>query len=287
MKAARSHLYVPGDRPEVLAKASGRGADALIVDLEDAVAPSAKAAAREVVAAFLGRSAPARGSGPQLWVRVNPGEAGVLDTRAVVSQALSGICLAKTESADDVARLAQSLDRLERAHGITAGTIAIAPLLESAGAVLRAGEIAVAPRVTRLQVGEADLSAELGVELGPAETELLAARSHVILVSAARGIEPPVGPVSTSVRDLDALRESTIALRRMGYRSRAAIHPAQLPVINAVFTPTAEETDRARRLVSRYEAALAAGDGVFTDDTGRMVDLAVIRAAQRTLATAR
>lgn len=287
MRAARSHLYVPGDRTEMLAKAAVRGADALIIDLEDAVAPSAKAAARETVAAYLAQSPPAGDASVDLWVRINPGEPGMLDTEAVVTPALSGICLAKTESTAQVAALGEVLGRLEDERGIPRGAIGVAPLLESAAAILRAAEIAAAPRVTRLQIGEADLCSELGVEPGPGAPELLAARSQVVLASAAAGIEPPVGPVSIDFTDLDALRESTIALRRMGYRGRAAVHPAQLPVINAVFTPTPEELARARRLVARYEESIARGDGVFTDEAGRMIDLAVVRAAQRTLATAR
>ncbi|MEO6821099.1 MAG: CoA ester lyase [Candidatus Nanopelagicales bacterium] len=284
--APRSHLYVPGDRADVLAKATSRRADALIIDLEDAVAPSAKAAARESVAAFL-RQQPAAGTaGPELWVRVNPGPVAVADLRAVMAPALAGVCLAKTESRADVEAVAALLDELEQQHHLAPGTITVAPLLESAAAVLGVREIAAAPRVSRLQVGEADLSAELGVVLGADERELLWVRSQVVLASAAAGIEPPVGPVSTNFADLDALRESTLSLQRMGYRSRACIHPAQVAVVNEVFTPTAEQLERARELVERYDAAIDAGDGVFTDASGQMVDLAVVRAARRTVAAA-
>lgn len=290
----RSHLYVPGNRPDVLTKAVKRGADALIVDLEDAVPPAGKNAARQVVAKFLASAPPAasrrarasdsRSAGPVLWVRVNPGEAARADLAAVLAPSVAGICLAKAESAEDVARVAGMLDGLEPERGIEPGTVAISPLLESASAVLRAAEIAAAPRVSRLQVGESDLSADIGAEIGPDERELWWVRAQVVLVSAACGIEPPVGPVSTNFRDLDALRESTTALRRMGYRGRACIHPAQLDVVNEVFTPTPEQLDRARELVARFDAALAAGEGTCTDDAGRMIDLAVVRAARRTLA---
>lgn len=284
--ASRSHLYVPGDRADVLAKAITRGADALIIDLEDAVAPSAKAAARDAVAAFL-REQPAAGTaGPELWVRVNPGADALVDVRSVLGPSLAGVCLAKAQNRAEVEAVAELLAELEPAHDIAVGTVMIAPLLESAAAVLGAADIAAAPRVSRLQVGEADLSAELGVVLGPDERELLWVRSQVILASAAAGIEAPVGPVSTNFRDLDALRESTLALRRMGYRSRACIHPAQVPVVNEVFTPTPDEVARARELVERYDAAVGAGDGVFTDADGRMVDVAVVRAARRTVAAA-
>nr|BFE78220.1 hypothetical protein GCM10020093_008210 [Planobispora longispora] len=157
------------------------------------------------------------------------------------------------------------------------------PLLESGAAVLAAAEIARAPRVVRLQLGEADLRADLGVEPGPDERELLWARSQVVLASAAARIAPPLGPVSTDFRDLDRLRASTLALRRLGFRGRACVHPAQIAVVNEVFTPTGEELERARRLVERFEAS---GTGVVLDDAGRMVDEAVIRQARRTLAAA-
>jgi citrate lyase subunit beta/citryl-CoA lyase len=288
MPAARSYLYVPGDKPDVLAKALGRGADALIVDLEDAVAPSAKDAARAIVREFLA-GLPAAGDGAvEIWVRVNGDGLAGHDIEAVASPAVTGFCLAKAESADDVDAAAEACGRAEDALGLTPGSFSLAPLLESAGAVLDARAIASAsPRVVRLQVGEADLRADIGVTLGPDERELLLVRSSVVLASAAAGIEPPVGPVSTNFRDLDALRDSTEALARLGYLGRACIHPAQAAVVNEVFTPDAEAVDAARALIERYDAAVAAGEGVFTDDNGRMVDLAVIRQARRILALAR
>lgn len=288
MSAARSYLYVPGDKPEVLAKATGRGADALIIDLEDAVAPGAKDDAREVVRQFLGGLPPAAEGAVEIWVRVNGDGLAGHDIEAVASGAVTGFCLAKAESADDVDAAAEACGRAEDRLGLEPGTFALAPLLESASAVLDARAIASAsPRVVRLQVGEADLRAEIGVSLGADERELLLVRSSVVLASAAAGIEPPVGPVSTNFGDLDALRESTEALARLGYRGRACIHPAQAAVVNEVFTPSEEQLAAARSLIERYDAAIAAGDGVFTDGAGRMVDLAVIRQARRTLALAR
>ncbi|MGH2927429.1 MAG: HpcH/HpaI aldolase/citrate lyase family protein [Solirubrobacteraceae bacterium] len=287
MNPARSHLYVPGDRGEMLEKAEGRGADVLIVDLEDAVAPAAKDAARETVAAWLterGSAGDAAGRVPAVWVRVNPGAPLRDDLESVVLPGLAGICLAKAGSVEEIRQLDTALTGLERSRGIAPGTVEVSALIETAAAVLSAARIAAAPRVSRLQVGEADLGAELGVQLGTDEREFLWVRSQVVLASAAAGIAPPVGPVSTNFRDLDRLRDSTLALKRLGFHGRACIHPAQVAVVNEVFTPTAEETGHARELVEGYEAAIAAGNGVFTDRAGRMVDLAVIRAARRVLA---
>jgi citrate lyase subunit beta/citryl-CoA lyase len=108
-----------------------------------------------------------------------------------------------------------------------------------------------------------------------------------VLVSAAAGIEPPVGPVDTNFRDVDALRDSTRAVKRLGYVGRACIHPAQAAVVNEVFTPTADEVAAARDVIARFEAAMAAGDGVCLDAQGRMVDEAVVRQARRVLSLAR
>ncbi|MFF5207358.1 HpcH/HpaI aldolase/citrate lyase family protein [Streptosporangium sp. NPDC000396] len=273
----RSALYVPGDQPGKLAKALDRGADALIVDLEDAVLPAHKDAARTAVAEWLRGVEP---GGPEIYVRVNPGEPGHEDLRAVAVPGVRGVCVAKTESAAELEAVDGVLAEAEAAEGLPAGAIAVCPLLESAGAVLAAPEIARAPRVLRLQIGEADLRAELGVEPGPDERELLWARSQVVLASAAARLAPPLAPISTDFRDLDALRASTVALKRLGFRGRTCVHPAQVPVVNEVFTPAEEEIAQARDLIARFEGAET---GVVTDARGRMVDEAIIRAARRLL----
>ena len=287
MSVARSHLYVPGDKPEVLAKALGRGADALIVDLEDAVAPASKDAARTVVAEWL-FGLPAAADNPvQVWIRINSGDMGHTDVRAVLSPAVTGVVAAKTESAEELVALHAVLTAMEDKLELGAGSIGVVPLLESANAVLNALSIAKAPRVQRLQVGEADLRADIGVELGADGRELLYVRSQVVLISAAAGIDPPVGPVDTNFRDTEALAESTRAVKRMGYVGRACIHPAQAAIVNEVFTPTADEVAAAQDLIARFDAAMAAGDGVCLDAQGRMVDEAVVRQARRTLSLAR
>lgn len=273
----RSALYVPGDQPDKLARALDRGADSLIVDLEDAVLPAHKAAARAVVAGWLREPRP---GSPEIYVRVNPGEAGHEDLRAVAVRGVRGVCVAKTESVAELEAVDAVLTAAEAAEGLPGGSIAVCPLLESAAAVLSAPEIARGPRVSRLQIGEADLRADLGVETGPDERELLWARSQVVLASAAARVSPPLAPVSTDFRDLEALRASTLALKRLGFRGRACIHPAQVSVVNEVFTPTEEEFGEARDLIARFEAA---GTGVVTDARGRMVDEAVVRAARRLL----
>jgi citrate lyase subunit beta/citryl-CoA lyase len=263
----RSYLYVPGDKPAMLAKAAGRGADALIVDLEDAVAPAAKASARAAVATWLWDE-------PQpvpVWVRVNAGPERIDDLEALAGiPALAGVVLAKTAGPDDL-----------WAASAVLGATPLMPLLETAAGIFDAREIARQPNVAQLQIGEVDLAGELGLEPGPDEAELATARSMVVMASAAAGIDPPVGPVSRNFSDAAALAESTRRVRRLGFVGRACIHPAQIAVVHEVFTPTPAEVEAARAAV----AALADG-GVAVDADGRLIDPAVLPAAQRTLAFA-
>lgn len=279
---ARSYLYVPGDAPEKLAKAVSRGADALIVDLEDAVPVAGKSAAREAVCGWLaGRPAAGRAGEPEIWVRINAGALGLVDAEAVTGPALTGLCVAKTDHPDDLHAVSEVLAAAEREHRLVHRSVALVPLIESGAGLLAAAGIARVPRVARLQLGEADLAADLGMTPGPEEVELLWARSQVVAAGAAAGIGPPVAPVRVDFRDLDALERSTRALARLGFVGRACIHPAQLPVVNAVFTPDPEEVADARQMLVRYEASLASGVAVFLDEKGRMVDEAIVRTARR------
>lgn len=291
----RSYLYVPGDQSDKLARARDRGADAVILDLEDAVAPRAKDAARREVRSFLEHmpgvdmlgstpEATVGGRRAQLWVRINPGEAGLADIAATWHPALTGVVAAKIDSAEELDRIDAVLAEMEHRGRARVGSTSVVPLLESSDAVLQARSIASRSRVLRLQIGEADLTSELGLDLTAAGGGVLAVvRALVLLAGTAAGLDPPVAPVSTDFRDLEALRRSTLDLAGMGYFGRACIHPAQLAVVNGVFTPTAEAVADARLLVDRFEAHAAAGRGVMVGDDGRMVDEAVIRQARRML----
>jgi len=284
--SARSYLYVPGDQIRKLQHAVASGADAIIADLEDAVAPSAKADARRTVADWLATQP--NGGQLELWVRVNS-SAQLLadDVQAVVGPTVTGICLPKTHTPEQVRSVGELLSAAERRASLAEGSIKVVPLLESAAGILSARAIAEPPRVQQLGLGELDLCAELGIEPSADERELLSIRVQVVLASAAAGLAPPIGPISTDFRDLDALQRSTDVLRRIGFGSRWAIHPAQVPVINQTFTPTPEQLEAARRLVERYDRALDQGVGVGVDEDGRMVDEAVVRAARQILARAR
>lgn len=291
--SGRSHLYVPGDQAGRLERARGRGADALIVDLEDGVAPVAKEEARRTVERWLASLDGDGGGQPQVevWIRVNPVGSPrpadlSQDLAAAVAPGVAGVCLAKAQSADDLAVLDNLLSAAEARAGLGEGTVGVSPLIESAQGLVNAVSIAGAPRVQRLQIGEADLSAELGVFPAADEAELLPLRMQVVVASAAAGIGAPVGPVSTNFTDLGAFREGTERLKRLGFGGRAVIHPAQIPVVNEVFTPSPDEVLRARHLVDLFDAAVAAGAGVALDERGQMVDEAVVRAARALLSRA-
>lgn len=276
--APRSYLYVPGNAPEKLDRALDRGADALILDLEDAVPDPGKDAARSRVISWLDGANP---QPCQVWVRVNSGAARDADVAALAgAEHLTGIVLAKAEDPGEVAAVAALLD----AAGDT--RTALMPLLETARAVIAAASIAQQPRVSHLQLGEVDLCADTGIDPGPDEGELGPLRAHVVLASAAAGLPLPVGPVSRNFSDLASFEDSTRRLRRQGFFGRCCIHPAQLDIVHDVFTPTEQEVADATRTVAAFDAAVAAGRGVLLDDAGHLVDLAVVRSARRTVEVA-
>lgn len=278
----RSWLYVPGDQPALLAKAGSRGADALIADLEDAVAPAAKHTARETVADWLsglgGRQSDDAAT-PQIWVRINA-EAVDDDIAAVAAPRLAGVVVAKATvdvMGAAVRALQQSRARLglDRDFGVVA-------LIESGQGLMQVAQIAAGPQVANLALGEADLAADLSLDPSQDQRELWPYRAAVVAASAASGIAPPTGPVSTDFRDLEALASGCEALRRQGFRSRSAIHPAQVEGINAAFTPSPAEVAAATDVLARLRTA----DGGATVADGRMIDEAVARSARDVLSRA-
>ena len=278
---ARSYLYVPGDQPDKLAKAPGRGADAIIVDLEDAVAFSSKATARQITGEWVKHQTGVR---PDIWVRINNHvELMADDINAVVGIGLTGIYIPKVDGPEVVDEVAQLVGVAASGQGLEIGSIKLGALIETARGVQAADRIAAHRRLLEVAIGEADLGAELGIQSSAGELEWLPIRSRILVACAAAGIDPPVGPVSVDFRDLDALRTSTEGLLRMGFRSRPAIHPAQIAVINDVFTPNSEDVAAAQSLIADYDQALGEGRGVILDPQGKMVDEATVREARRIL----
>lgn len=261
-------------------KAQRAGADAVIFDLEDAVPQHAKAQARQLVSRVI---ADPREETPDLYVRVNGARSGCLeeDILAVAGSGLAGIRLPKTESADEVMVVDALLTDAERRAGLPAGTFAIVCNVESALGVWKAEDIASASsRVIALGFGAADFAADLGVAPTDERTESLWARHQLVLASRVAGVGPPVDSVHPRIGDDEGLARTTREARAMGFFGRSAIHPGQIPIINDVFTPSADELRRAREIVGAFREASTAGKGALRLSDGSFVDLAVVRRAE-------
>jgi citrate lyase subunit beta/citryl-CoA lyase len=268
----RSALYVPGDRPDRFETARASEADAIVLDLEDAVAPDRKAYARGAVAQF---ATEARSKPKPVFVRVNGLASGLTghDLDALAGAALAGVRAPKVEGADDVAAFVELLEHA----GIEADLWC---LLESARGVEHAYEIACCARVAAVGLGEADLRASLRVR---ADAALDYARSRCVIAARAAGLPPPMQAVHTTLRDSDGLRRSTEHGRALGFFGRSAIHPEQVAVINEVFTPSAEEVAAAHEVASAGERSGASSlpDGRFVDRAVAEQARAVIDLAER------
>eukprot|EP01037_Dinobryon_pediforme_P004272 gene4272-4322_t len=284
----RSLLFVPGDSERKIAKGLASAADALILDLEDAVAPERKAAARALCAEVL---AQARGSSKKLVVRIN-----ALDTRFalgdmadIVRHAPFGLMVPKCAGAAELERLGFVLDGLEARDGIEPGSTRLLPVAtETAGAVL--GLVGGARPISRLYGmlwGAEDLAADIGAlsnrdEAGGYTTPCVFARTLCLLAARTAGCVP-IDAVFTDFRDTEGLRTEALAAARDGFTAKAAIHPDQIDVINAAFTPSAAASERARRIIAAFAAAPESG--VVSMD-GRMLDRPHLRSAERIIARA-
>lgn len=285
--ALRSMIFVPGHRHDMVAKAARSGADAVIADLEDAVAPHEKPNARAGLAELPETGVP-------MYVRTNAPDTDMFwDDVVAAANApdVAGLVIPKAESADVLRELDGALRVLEMTseRAEASAAVAVMPLIESAVGVRATYDmVRSSGRVTAVLFGsgeQGDLVADLGVEWTPEGTGLMYARSKVLLDARAAGLEHPMDAVFMDFRDLDSLRVECELARRLGYVGKVAIHPAQIPVINDVFTPSDEEVAHNRRILAAFEEALAAGSASIAVD-GKMVDYAVARVARAVLARA-
>lgn len=288
----RSLLFIPGDSDKKLAKVAGCGADAVILDLEDSVAPANKSAARDKVADFLFGFDRGAEIAPQLWVRINPFDSGLAesDLAAVVPARPAGIMLPKPDGPEDCAKLSSLLDHMELAHGVKPGSIGIIPVAsETAIAPFRLGDYAAAG-LTRLRAmtwGAEDLAAALGAtgnrgEDGEWLFTYRLVRSLTLMAAHAAGV-PAIETLHADFKDESGLLATSRQAHAEGFSGRLAIHPAQVGPINEGFTPSAGEVEDARRVVAAFAAE--PGAGVVGLD-GKMLDLPHLKAAQRTLGLA-
>lgn len=281
----RSLLFVPGHASRMIEKARGAGADALILDLEDGVAPAQKSEARRAIASALEEGFP---ESLIVFLRVNSLGSGLLDLdlHDALRPRVNGICLPKCTAAAETHAVDARLRVVEDHHRLARGRLRLLPMIESPEGVVDAPAIArQCHRVCALAFGAEDFTAELGVARTSEGAELAFARAAVSLAAHAAGIDPIDG-IYADFRDEVGLRADTIAARRLGYAGKMVIHPAQITPVHEVFAPTAEEVERSRRIVAAFEGAQATGSGVTVVD-GSMVDLPVALRAQQVLEKAR
>lgn len=283
----RSLLFVPGDSERKFAKARHCGADGLILDLEDAVAPSRKAEARAIVAGFVMDKTPRSWS---FWVRVNPFDTSLTldDLAAVVAPGLAGIVLPKANGAQDVARLAHYLDAFEVKTGVDAGQVKILVVAtETPQAMFNLGTYAPShPRLAALTWGAEDLGAAVGATANKeADGEWTApyqvARSMCLFASAAADVLA-IDTVYADFRDTEGLAASCRRSRRDGFVGRVAIHPDQVETINRCFSPSDEDVAHARRVVQAFADRPDAGT-IGID--GKMYDIPHLKQARRVLSS--
>lgn len=279
MRARRCSLSVPGSSERMLAKAGRLGADEIVVDLEDSVAPVAKDQARQLVADFLERDeAPAAAVAVRVNVFAGPwGERDVVELVRRAGPRIDSLIVPKVERADQLAEVERLLD----AQGERGGGVRLQALVETAAGLLRVGEIgAGSPRLDALILGYADLAASLGRAPGVMPPESWLHAQETLLVAArARGLQAIDGPY-LEIRDEAGLRLRARHARALGFDGKWAVHPDQVPVLNEVFTPRADELERARAIV----AALEGEDRGAVEVDGEMVDAASRRLALYVLA---
>ncbi len=283
MSVHRSLLFAPGNHARRVEKCLTLGADAVILDLEDAVAEAEKAATRAVVVQALSR--PRRSLG---YIRVNalgtPWSLG--DFLAVVAPGVDGIVLPKVESASDLRTGEWLLDSLERDRGLPRDGIDLIPIIETAAGFANMASIAAAARRTRrLAFGAGDFTLDIGLSWSADETELLPYRSQFVVQSRAAGLEPPLDTVWVSLDDPEGFRRSAERACSLGFQGKLCIHPDQVPVVNECFRPAPRELAHARRVIEAFEAAQRDGLAAIQVD-GQFVDYPIVYRAQRLVARA-
>lgn len=280
----RSHLYAPGNNPKLLDKVWTAGADAVILDLEDSVPVGEKERARKLVAETLEQHAGV--SAPTAFVRINHPSSpwAQEDVQAIVGRGLAGIRIPKVEDAETVRRVAGWVEAAQKTVGAPGTAIGLLPILESGLGIWRAFEIAAShPFVLCLSYGAADLTRDLGLVIREEELELLHVRSQLVLASRAAGVQAPVDTVFTRLDDAEGLERSAQRARALGFFGKGAIHPRQVPIINAVFTPTPDEIARAREIVSAAQDAADDGIGALRGVDGEFIDQAIVEQARGVL----
>lgn len=284
MELKRSWMFVPGHRQRMIDKALALNVDAIMLDIEDGVAPDEKDQARHLIAEALGR--PKEPGTPTRFVRINAigHERMKSDLEAVLRPGLDGLVLPKVESPEEVL----AVDGIVKEHEVRLqtepGSIRFLVAIESPAGLLRAPAIArVSPRITGLMFGAEDFSRELGLPTArEAEAQdMLYARSSLV-VAAAAALVQAVDGVWVDLKDMEGLDRFALQSRRLGFSGMSLIHPSQIDPINRIFSPTADEIVYAQKIIQAYDEALARGDGSIAFG-GQLIDRPIVERARRTL----
>ena len=291
----RSYLFAPGNQPRRVEKAFTLGADAVILDLEDSVAPAEKPATRAPVAAALAATAGTRRS--RGYVRVNAMSTPwcFRDVAEVLGPGVDGLVLPKVESAADLHAIDWLMANIEREKGLETGAIDLIPQIETAAGLNRIERILQARglkpysgrwRVKRVAFGGADYATDLRLVPDEEESELIVARDRLVLASRNAGVEAPIDSPWFQIRDAEGYAKAVARSRRMGFQGRLLIHPDQIAGANAGYAPSAAEVARAERIVAAFRAAEAKGAAAIQVD-GQMVDYPIVHQAEQLLAAAK
>jgi citrate lyase subunit beta/citryl-CoA lyase len=284
MTPMRTLLFVPAQRANMVEKAAGIPADVIVLDLEDAVPPDEKPAARERLRASIDSL---KAAGKAVHVRINHLETGLTrdDLSAAIGPGLDGLLFPKAEGAAQIRELDVLIRECELHGGVRPGDIVLIPMIETARAVLRCEEIATASsRIAGLALGGEDYAADLGVPRSNEANEFEYARRVIIHCAVAYGLTPLDGIYAT-LHDQAGLQADTLYARSIGMKGKYVVHPDQVETVNEVFSPTAEELEVARKIVTAYDAAMQDGIGVIDVD-GQLVDVPVANRARDLLAFA-
>jgi citrate lyase subunit beta/citryl-CoA lyase len=283
IKVIRSFLFTPGDHPRKVEKVFGVDADAVILDLEDAVAIAEKVATRETVVNAMKKPRSCLG-----YIRVNALDTGYCeeDIKAVVGPWLDGIVIPKVESAATILAVDELISAAEREANLPIGSIDLMPIIETARGVEYAIEIAAAsPRVRRLAFGGGDYTLDLDYIWSADEEVLSYARARISHATRVANIDPPIDTVVLQISDDERFCASAARGKKFGFTGKLCIHPSQVPLCNTTFTPNAEEIAHAEAVVAAFEAAEAAGSASIQLD-GYFIDYPIVYKSQRILALA-
>ncbi len=294
MKSYRTILFAPGNRERMLAKVGKAGADAVVLDLEDAVPAEEKDATRASLPAAV--ETIRAEDGADVFVRVNPLEdvtgfsiaCGAEDVAAVVGPSLTGVVLPKAESSEQIEEADRLLRTAEGEAGMEEGAVHLLAILENAQGVERAGAIAAARTGNRrfwLSFGAGDYTNDLDVEWPREEFTFDYPRARIAVASRAAGLEKPLDTVWIALEDQEGLAASAERCRLFGMFGKFCIHPRQVEVVNRAFTPTGAEIEKAHEVVEAFAAATARGEASVSVG-GRMIDYPVVESAQKVLALA-